>query len=58
MKIKAVKFVIQIFLVLTVLVLSACGHTWEGIKKDSREAGVAIGEVTEDAGKAIKEAAE
>ncbi len=42
----------------SLFVLSACSNTWEGIKKDSSEAGKAIGEVTEEAGKTIKEAAE
>jgi len=53
-----VKFIIRLLVVFSVLVLSACSNTWEGIKKDSSEAGKAIGEATEDAGKTIKEAAE
>jgi len=58
MRIVTVKFVIRLLVVSGVLVLSACSNTWEGIKKDSSEAGKVIGEATQDAGKAIKEAAE
>ena len=53
-----VKFVIRLLVIFSLLVLSACGSTWEGVKKDSSEAGKAIGEAAESAGKAIKEAAE
>ena len=52
------KFVIRSLTVFALVVLSACGNTWEGVKQDSSEAGKAIGEATESAGKAIKEAAE
>jgi predicted small secreted protein len=58
MRALTVKFVTRLLVVLGVVVLSACGNTWEGIKKDSSEAGKAIGEATESAGKTIKEAAE
>ena len=53
-----VKFVIRLLVVFSLAVLSACSGTWEGVKKDSSEAGKAIGEAAESAGKAIKEATE
>ncbi len=52
------KSVIRLLVVCSLVVLSACGNTWEGVKEDSSEAGKAIGEAAESAGKAIKEAAE
>jgi len=52
------KFVTVFLLVSCIAVLSACGNTWQGIKKDSSEAGKSIGEAAESAGKAIKEATE
>jgi predicted small secreted protein len=58
MRALTVKFVIRLLAVFSLVVLSACSNTWEGIKKDSSEAGKAIGEATESTGKAIQEAAE
>ena len=46
------------FLVLPVLFLVSCGGTWEGIKEDTKKMGQAVGEATESAGEAIKEASE
>lgn len=40
-----------------VFMLASC-NTWEGIKKDSKDVGEAIGEAAETVGKAIKEATE
>jgi len=58
MRALTVKFVIRLVAVFSLVVLSACANTWEGIKKDSSEAGKAIGEAAENTGKAIQEAAE
>ena len=41
-----------------VFILASCSNTWEGIKEDSKDAGQAIGEAAETAGKKIKEATE
>jgi len=53
-----VKIVIRWVVVFSIFLLSACENTWQGVKKDSSEAGQAIGEATEKVGKTIKEAAE
>ncbi len=52
------KSFIRLSLVCSVLILSACSNTWEGVKQDSREAGAVIGEATKNAGKAIQQAVE
>lgn len=36
--------------------LSACGDTWDGIKKDSKENAEAAGEAIEDAGEKVQDA--
>jgi predicted small secreted protein len=40
------------------LVLAACGDTWQGAKKDTRDNVRATGEGIEGAGKAIKKSVE
>jgi predicted small secreted protein len=45
-------------LVTSLMFLLSCSNTWEGIKKDSKDVGEAVGEAAEKAGKSIKEALE
>ena len=37
--------------------LASCGDTWEGVKKDTSDVTKATGEVIEDAGKDVQDAA-
>ncbi|HMN94575.1 MAG TPA: entericidin EcnAB [Hydrogenophaga sp.] len=51
MKSIARTFAIVVFL----SVLAACGNTWTGVKKDTKEAAQSTGRVIEKAGEAIQD---